>query len=54
MIKILKNPDILKKKPTLNLKPNHYSYASEYGRHWNPKLNGQAVRDGQGWYRRAK
>jgi len=51
MIKILKDPDILKKKPNLNLKPNHYSYTSEYERYWNPQLKGQTIRDGKGWYK---
>ena len=51
MIKILKDPNIQKKKPTLNLKPNHYSYASEGGRYWNAELRGTAVKDGYGWYK---
>jgi len=51
MNKTLKNSDILKKKPNLNLKPNHYDYSSETIRMW-PALNGQAIRDGKGWYKR--
>jgi len=52
MIKILKDPDILQRKPKLRLMPNHYSFASEHGRHWNPQLKGQAIRDEKGWYKK--
>jgi hypothetical protein len=52
MIKILKDPDILKKKPKLILKPNHYILHSEYHRQWHSTHQGQAIKDGYGWYKR--
>ena len=43
----LKNSDILKLKPHLKLKPNHYKDNIGPFRIWN---NGTALSDGQGWY----
>jgi len=50
MIKILKDKEILKKKPNLNLKPNHYHFISGQGRIWNSSVRGTAQRVGD-WYK---
>lgn len=52
MKKVLKDPNILEKKPNLKLKPNHYLFVGK-GRRWWPSNNGrgQAIRDGNGWYK---
>ena len=51
MIKKLKDPEILKKKPNLILKPNHYHYRSP-GRVWVGEKRGIAIRDDKtNWYK---
>jgi len=50
MIKKLKDPEILKKKPNLILKPNHYHYSSP-GRVWVGEKRGTAISDRAGWYK---
>jgi len=50
MIKILKDKEILKKKPNLILKPNHYHFISGHGRYWNSNTRGTAQRIGD-WYK---
>ena len=50
MIKILKDKEILKKKPNLNLKSNHYHFISGQGRIWNSSVRGTAQRVGD-WYK---
>ena len=50
MIKILKDKEILKKKPNLILKPNHYYLISGHGRYWNSNTRGTAQRVGD-WYK---
>jgi len=47
----LKNPDIKKEKPNLNLYPNHYHYTTSRGRTWNSEMRGQAISDQKGWYK---
>ena len=49
MIKKLKDPEILKKKPNLILKPNHYNYHSP-GRVWVGEKRDTAISNGKGWY----
>ena len=51
MLRVLKNPDIKRDKPTLKLKTNHYHFLSKYGRTWNSYNRGTAVSDGKGWYK---
>jgi len=50
MIKILKDKEILKKKPNLKLMPNHYHFISGYGRTWNSSVRGTAQKVGN-WYK---
>ena len=50
MIKKLKDPEILKKKPDLKLRPNHYHYVSPQ-RWFDPEKRGVAQSDDQGWYK---
>jgi len=50
MIKKLKDPELLKKKPELKLKPNHYRFVSVL-RFFDPEKRGQAIVDGRGWYK---
>ncbi len=52
MKKFLKDPEIKEKKPDLVLKPNHYHFISTKRRYWNSDIDGTAVCDGNGWYRR--
>ena len=46
---ILKDSNVLKKKPKLRLMPNHYHFVSEFGR--IAIGYGTAVKDGYGWYK---
>ena len=46
----LNNENILEKKPNLKLKPNHYRPDKVVRRIWLSKLQGQAFKDGNGWY----
>ena len=48
MVKQLKNPTILLRKPNLKLKPNHYRFFSRAGRIFQ---GGKAISDGRGWYK---
>ena len=58
---ILKDSNVLKKKPKLRLMPNHYHFVSEGGRFWHAvtatgflgvqMAKGTAVKDGYGWYK---
>jgi hypothetical protein len=50
MIKRLKDPDILSRKPELKLYPNYYHYISDHGRIWKSEHRGTAYADGRGWY----
>ena len=50
MIKILKDKEILKKKPNLILKPNHYHLISGHGRVWDSENRGTAKKYGT-WYK---
>lgn len=54
MIKVLKDENILKKKPDLKLYPNHYIYISTGKRSWNSHAQGTAYRDKKGWYKEEK
>lgn len=49
-MKKLKDPDILKKKPNLVLKPCHYHYVSKKRIH-DPEKRGTAQSDNAGWYK---
>jgi len=46
----IKNSRILDRKPNLKLCGNHFKSGSRVYRVWNPSVNGQAKRDGKGWY----
>lgn len=50
MKKILKDKNILEKKPNLKLKPNHYYFLSRSGKYWNSRDLGTAIKDGRGGY----
>ncbi|HUW06349.1 MAG TPA: hypothetical protein VMW01_08800 [Williamwhitmania sp.] len=50
MIKVLKDKEILKKKPNLKLMPNHYHFISGHGRIWDSSVRGTAQRVGD-WYK---
>ena len=50
MIKILKDKEILKKKPSLKLMSNHYHFISGHGRIWNSSVRGTAKKVGN-WYK---
>ena len=50
MIKILKDKEILKKKPDLILKSNHYHFISGHGRIWDSENRGTAKKYGT-WYK---
>ena len=52
-VKILKDKDVLKKKPNLNLKPNHYHLISGQGRIWDSSTKGTAYKHGN-WYKEKK
>jgi len=40
------------RKPNLKLYSNHYKFIPRIHRIWNPLLQGQAISDGKGWYRK--
>jgi hypothetical protein len=46
----LKNPDILKKRPNLELCSNHYRDEVRPLRVWRSRHVGTAYADGRGWY----
>lgn len=46
----IKNMRILERKPNLRLCGNHFKSGPRIYRVWDPAANGQAVRDGNGWY----
>jgi len=39
------------RKPDISLKQNHYQFLPRFGRIWNSKIQGQALSDGNGWYK---
>lgn len=41
----------LNQKPNLKLMPNHYKVIIGPRRAWNSKTQGQAISNGNGWYR---
>jgi len=49
---ILKDSNVLKKKPKLRLMPNHYHFVSEFGRRISGY--GTLIKDGYGWYKPKK
>lgn len=42
MLKELKNKHILKEKPDIKLRPNHYHFISEHDKLWPSKIKGTA------------
>ena len=47
----LKNPQGLKTKPNMKLKPNHFKEPHLPKRWWNSSKLGTAMKDGNGWYK---
>ncbi len=48
---LLKQPDILKRKPDLKLCGNHFKVFKKIHRFWDASKRGTAKRDGGGWYK---
>lgn len=42
---------IQNRKINIQLCSNHFKFTKRVHRIWNPGINGQAIRDGNGWYK---